>query len=603
VGGTQADVRQLEYRAGLDGVRALAVGVVVLYHGGVGAFAGGFVGVDVFFVLSGFLITSLLLHEHAVTGTIDLARFWLGRVRRLVPASLLVIAVSLLLLAVFSSADLPLLRGDAIASIFQVNNWHQVFTERSYFEAAGRPSLLQHYWSLAVEEQFYLVWPPVLLFALTRLRRPTIGLACLGVAVASVLLMRLLYDPGSDPTRIYYGTDTRAMPLLAGVLLAFVWPVMRRTRPVTGAARVALDVAGLVGLALVLAAVFEWTDYMPVVYQGGLSVLALGAVLLIASAAHPSSTVGRVLGVEPLRWIGRRSYGIYLWHWPVMAMTRADVDVRLSAGLLLALQVAATLLVADLSYRYVEMPIRRREARAKVAALLARLRTPQRRLAVGAVPVLLVAVLALLFLWPVAGPHVPGGPSASAQASAEITPGATPISATTPTPPTTATTATVPTTPADPADGPILTVGASVMLEAISALQDRLGATVDAEDSRQPEVILERLREYRDAGQLPPVVVVQTGENGPLTGDYLAQLRDVLKDVPRVVIMNLRYPGESWIDDTNEQLEQLVAGWPQATLADWRSASDDPSLLWDGTHPNERGDDVYADVIAHAIGR
>jgi len=604
--------RPLAYRPGLDGIRALAVAAVVLFHGGVEPFSGGFLGVDLFFVLSGFLITSLLLEEHARTGTVDLARFWLRRARRLLPAALLVIVVSLVAVALLSSEDLPPLRGDALASALYVNNWHQILADRSYFEAFGRPSLLLHFWSLAVEEQFYLLWPPLLLVALRFLRPASVALLALLGAVASGVLMALLFDPSHDPTRVYYGTDTRATPLLAGVALAFVWPAMRGQVNVVGrGARIDLDVMGVAGLALVLYGVFSWEALDPFLYPGGLALTALGAVLLTASASHPASHVGRALGWAPLAWLGARSYGIYLWHWPVMALTRPELDVDASMWLLVPAQLAATVALAALSYRFVEMPVRRGAAQARLRAWLGGLSVPRRRAALAAVPAALALFVAGALAWPVAPRELPvahtqsalarSAPSAAKLSASAGRSDAAPADGSTAAP-----------APARPARrkaaaaprGPVLAVGASVMLAAIGPLEHRLHARVDAAVARQPAEIVERLQAYRDAGGLPPVVVVQTGENGPLYRDDLLALKEVLRGVPRVVLVNVRSPEVSWADDTNAKLDELKSTWPQATVADWHDASDDDDLLYDdGTHPNPAGAAVYARVVRRAIAR
>jgi peptidoglycan/LPS O-acetylase OafA/YrhL len=569
----------LVYRPGLDGVRAVAVVGVLLYHGQVRRFSGGFLGVDVFFVLSGFLITSLLLNEHTVTGTVNLVRFWLGRVRRLLPAALLVIAVSLLVTAVFFRPELGRLRGDALASTLYVNNWHQILVGRSYFEHAGRPSLLQHFWSLAVEEQFYLLWPPLLLLAFTRLRRQVIAWLALCAALASALLMVLLFHSGGDQTRIYYGTDTRATPILIGVVLAFVWPAMRSTKEVNPNARRVLGVVGAVGLLGILLGMMLWTSYDPFIYHGGLLLTAFASALLVASAAHPASSVGKLLGTPPLVWIGARSYGIYLWHWPVMALTRPGVDVRASLWVLVPLQLALTLVLATLSYRYVEIPVRRGEMQLRIRSWLTALAPSQRQRVLAATPALLAFFVIAIAVLPAQARHVPVGPTASAAARA------------------------APAIHATRHERQVLAVGASVMLQAHTALEHRIHIKIDAADSRQPDTILDRLKAYRAHNALPPVVVVQTGENSPLTDHDLRALKDVLSGVPHVVIVNLRYAGADWIDSTNTQLAQLVAGWPQATLADWNAASSDPTLLWDGAHPNERGQRVYAETIAKAVDR
>ena len=232
----------LPYVAALDGIRAVAVAGVVLYHAGARWLPGGFLGVDLFFVLSGFLITSLLLAEREATGRIDLPAFWARRARRLLPAAFLVIALSVLAVAILSPGDLPSTRADAIASFLYVNNWHQILADQSYFQAFARPSLLRHLWSLAVEEQFYLLWPLVMGICVAVLGRRRTTIVTLVLAVASSGLMAVLFTPGRDPSRVYYGTDTHATGLLIGALLAFAWPLsreaVRRTR-VT-----ALDAAG-----------------------------------------------------------------------------------------------------------------------------------------------------------------------------------------------------------------------------------------------------------------------------------------------------------------------------------------------------------------------
>ncbi|HUZ30410.1 MAG TPA: acyltransferase family protein [Solirubrobacteraceae bacterium] len=577
----------LRYRPGLDGVRAIAVAGVLLYHGQIKLFRGGFVGVDVFFVLSGFLITSLLLHEGAVSHTIRLGRFWLARARRLLPAALLVVIVSVVVIALFFRSDLRQLRGDALASVFYFNNWHQILAHRSYFEHFARPSLLQHFWSLSVEEQFYLVWPPVLLLLLRwRVRRGQIALGALVLALTSAVLMAVLFNGTVDHTRIYFGTDTHATPILLGVALACCWPTMQEVARIRPPAQRTLDLVGAAGVVLVLVTMTAWPDYSPFVYRGGLVIAALGAALLIASASHPGTRTGRVLGSAPLVWIGKRSYGVYLWHWPIMALTRPNLDVQMPLVVLVALQAALTVVLAAASYRYLEMPIRRGELQARLRAWRQRA-SPRGRLALGAgVPVAIGGFVAVIALLPTAAAPAPAGASATLaaqQAPAAIAPAA----------------------PARQASGrpqgPILMVGASVMLQAKDQLQSLLHPRLDAVDSRQPDVILQRLQGYRDSHALPPTVVVQTGENSPLEAGYLNKLRAVLSGVPHVIIMTLRYEGAGWIDDTNAQLVQFVSTWPTATLADWNSASSDPSLLWDGAHPDPKGQEVYAQVVKHAI--
>ena len=354
--------RGLPYVAGLDGVRAIAVAGVLLYHGGVAKFSGGFLGVDVFFVLSGFLITSLLLSERARRGHIDLAAFWLRRARRLLPAAFLVVGVCTLVVAVFYPSLLPRARGDAIASFFYVNNWHQAFAHESYFAALGRPPMLQHLWSLAVEEQFYLVWPIVLALCLNRLGRWPTALVTIIGAGASALAMGLLFQLGHDPSRVYYGTDTHASGLLVGALLACLAPLGGRRPAPTRGRGLFLDFLGVAALIAIFAAMTSWHDYDPAVYRGGLLLFAVAVALLLLVLTDPAAHIGAVLGVAPMRWIGQRSYGIYLWHWPVMVLTRPGIDLHWNRWVLVPAQIGVAVLLAAASYRWVEMPVRRGDA-------------------------------------------------------------------------------------------------------------------------------------------------------------------------------------------------------------------------------------------------
>jgi peptidoglycan/LPS O-acetylase OafA/YrhL len=298
-------IPDLPYVPGLDGVRALAVAAVLLYHGGVSWMSGGFLGVDVFFVLSGYLITSLLLAQYRRDGRIDLRRFWIGRARRLLPAAILVIVVCLVFEALFLPGDVRTLRVDAIASALYVNNWHQILAGHSYFAAFGRPSLLQHYWSLSVEEQFYFVWPLVLMGGLALGRRRWVVVGAVVAVVVSAGLMAVLYKGGTDPSRVYYGTDTRAAPLMIGAILAFSWPLGRMTARTGRGARVVLDAVTIPALVALLLMMRGWHDYDPFLYRGGFLIAAVVAAAVIAGAAHPACSLAHMLSLRPLRWIGQ----------------------------------------------------------------------------------------------------------------------------------------------------------------------------------------------------------------------------------------------------------------------------------------------------------
>ena len=347
------------YLPGIDAMRALAVLAVFLYHAGVGWMPGGFLGVDVFFVISGYLITSLLLREFRRGGHVRLGRFWLRRARRLLPAVGVLIAVTMVLAAIFEPSRIDELRGDALASLAYFANWHFVLADVSYFEQFQRPSLFTHLWSLSVEEQFYLFWPLLFAAGMKLFGRTRLLLGVLAGALASVALAWILFDPGGDASRVYYGTDTHAVGLLAGVALALLWSPVELRRHHSGPwVGPILDAVGVLALAYIVLSFLRVHDYDLALWHGGYLWLALATALLLATLAHPAARLGTLLGQAPVLWLGLRSYSFYLWHYPVLMLTRPGVDVSLPRGILIPLQLLAVLALADLSYRFVELPFR-----------------------------------------------------------------------------------------------------------------------------------------------------------------------------------------------------------------------------------------------------
>jgi peptidoglycan/LPS O-acetylase OafA/YrhL len=569
----------IAYRPGLDGLRALAVIAVFLYHSRIDWMPGGFLGVDLFFVLSGYLITSLLLVEWEARNRIDLRRFWLRRARRLFPALVVVVLAALILGAIFARGDLARTRGDAISSLFYYTNWHLVLANHSYFVRMGSPSLLQHLWSLAVEEQFYLIWPLLLVPGLVLVGRKRLPLLIVAGIAGSAALMWLLYKP-TDPSRVYYGTDTRAFLLLMGILLALVWPAierMRRSLPLLEL----LGVAALVGSVLLFR---QMQDFNPTLYRGGDVAAAFCFAVLIAAVAHPMTGLGRALGVAPLRWLGERSYGIYLWHWLVIALMRPGVDISWTGPGVVVAQAAIVLSAATLSFRYVEQPIRTGSLQRRLAQHPRRLRLEL----VGGGAIGLVASFAILFVIPKALNPVSGyvnpQPVRAAVKPSHRQPVADKQKKLSPLPP-----------------GRILALGDSVMLDCKRQLRGALlhRVRIDATVGRQIDGTIKDLDRLRRHHRLPKTIVLQVGNNGPLWFHDLVNLRHALRGVPEVVVVNVRNT-TSWQDESNQALVDWLRGWPAAHLADWYGSSTN-KMLSDGTHPWPYGCTIYARMISKTL--
>lgn len=351
------------YIASLDGLRALAVIAVICYHLDLKFALGGLLGVTVFFVLSGYLITGLLMAELEETGTVNLPQFWLRRVRRLFPAIVLVVVVVTALCVLFNHPLLTKLRPDVGPSLFWFQNWWYVFRGLSYFESLGDPSPLTHFWSLAIEEQFYLVWP-ILLLLVSKLgaSKTVIRRGCLALAVISAALMWVLYNPLEDPTRVYYGTDTRACSLLIGAWLSLFWPgqalTEQGTRNVPSRTINLLDVIGVLSLAGIICMMAFIDGFSGFMYHGGIVICSVLTAVLIAVLVHPRSRLAKFASLKPFVWIGQRSYGIYLWHYPVILLLKPLNGPGDYTWWFVLAVFAITFTVSALSYTFVENPIR-----------------------------------------------------------------------------------------------------------------------------------------------------------------------------------------------------------------------------------------------------
>jgi peptidoglycan/LPS O-acetylase OafA/YrhL/lysophospholipase L1-like esterase len=565
---------------------------VFLYHAGVGWMPGGFLGVDLFFVISGFLITSLLLREFRRGGHVDLGRFWLRRAKRLLPAVGVMIATTMVVAAIVEPDRIDALRGDAFASLAYFANWHFIFTEQSYFEQFQRPSLFTHLWSLSVEEQFYLLWPLAFAAGMKLFGRGRLLIGVLAGALGSVALAWILFDPGGDASRVYYGTDTHAVGLLAGVALVLVWsPIELRRRRFGPLVGPILDAVGVLALAYVILSFLRVHDYDLSLWHGGYLWLALVTAALVAVLAHPAARLGTLLGQPPLLWLGLRSYSFYLWHWPVLALTRPGIDVELPTEVLVPLQLAAVLVLADLSYRFVELPFR---GRTRWPAL------PDDWLRVGR-PALLVAVLAIVAVvgW--------SGLFAGSDRQLEVAAASTATSATVRSEP-------PPPRPAHRAQGPpgrnarplrILALGDSVMVGARDGLAARLGPgfSMSAKIGRQADEFVAIVQRLRRQGHSPDAMIIQMGNNGPLYGEDMEAIQKATSEVGELYLINDRAP-VSWVEESNHAIAEAGRDWPHTTVIDWKAASESRGgLLWDGIHLTPAGAGVYARLVAAAVER
>jgi len=348
------------YIAGLDGLRALAIIAVIAYHLDISRISGGFLGVDIFFVLSGYLVTNLLIERRRDRHRLDLSGFWVRRFRRLFPALIVMLMVVVAWATLFDRSMLQSLRGDVGSAIVYANNWRLIFHQVSYFEQYSTPAPLIHLWSLSVEGQFYIIWPLLLTLGLRFTpKRIQMVLITLSLALASMLAMILLYQPGSDPSRVYYGTDTRVFALLIGATLALMLPSQGIITNPSRRTRLSFEWIGWLGLAAIVTLLLQANEFDDFLYRGGFMLAAISTAMVIIALIHPFTWVSKLFSLKPLRWIGMRSYGIYLWHYPIITLSRPSVNTGAYNWKLALIQVAASVILASMSYKYVEEPIRR----------------------------------------------------------------------------------------------------------------------------------------------------------------------------------------------------------------------------------------------------
>ena len=582
-----ATKRGIQHIPAIDGLRAIAVTAVIFYHLGFAWIPGGFLGVDLFFVISGYVITRLLLDSIARSGGLDLRGFYKARARRLLPPMVFMIVVTAFYISIWAQDSVKRFLTDTPFSLSGLMNWWLVAKEQDYFEAIGRPPLLQHTWSLAVETQFYLVWPVLLLIILKRFGKKVIPVAALAIALISgtaLFLVSLQLDASSSVSHVYFGTDTHSIGLFLGAALAVSWIPQNFKSEVSNKAQNFIDFIGVFGLVGILGSFLLIDESSPTAYKIAFPLAAVFGAAIITSIVHPASRFAPILQNRVLLWIGERSYAIYLWHWVVFQITRPRVDIDGQDWALIALRILVVLALADISLKLVELPIRSGKVEYWFKGMkyrTASVRKRQKIAVISSVSVLLLSLTALSSVAVVSSNRSAAEFQESLQIEVVITP---PVSEVT-----------------DRAETIWLT-GDSVILGIRTALSEiRPLLVVNARVGRAaPELLQEMTRDLEKAAG--STVVMDLGNNDLLNEDTVRAIFELAKESPRVVVVNTAVP-RPYRDANNELVAELAAQYSNVKVVDWNAISDGHPEYFapDGVHLVPTGVSAYVMAIDEAL--
>lgn len=632
--GPPANTSGLGYLPGLDGLRAIAVVAVMIYHANHTWLEGGYLGVEVFFVISGYLITMLLIREKETKGRISLGGFWLRRAKRLLPALFAMLTGLGLYMAASQHLSRGRTRGDFVAGLTYVSNWYQIYVGQGYgAKTAFVP--LRHLWSLAVEEQYYLLWPLVMVAVLAGGRKRLFKAARVffGVAVLVTLVMAVLFQSGdidnieqcavhaegywqmfgrciSANDALYLSTITRSGGLLLGAFFAVFWrPYTIIRGPLRSKAPI-LDGIALVGVAgLILSFVFMWLQqpgeqwgqvFNPVLFRGGMFLIGILTLMVVAAVTHPATLTTKALGNPVLTWVGTRSYGLYLYHWPLYQIIRQEAGVQLTLWQFV-LAMALTVVISELSYRFLEMPIRRGAIGHFMHSIRGGRFQPVSLAPAG------LAVLAMLVVAVNIGVAANTcGNTVECATSVAAPPDTTPTAA-----PATTFSAGPTTTLAPGATTALATnqkpyaVGESLMFEAQAPLRKR-GFRVDGEKSRAPKQIIEVLEKLKAKNEIPSRLVLQVGTNGIVTEADWDKMLSYAPEGTTVYVLTVRNPGAKFVDPNNERIRDLPSRKNNVKVIDWNKESDKvkASLCHDGVHLSchKEAMNFFIDLLAKSVG-
>jgi len=575
--------RGIQYIPAIDGLRAVAVIAVMFYHLGFTWIPGGFLGVDLFFVISGYVITRLLLDSIAQSGGLDLRGFYIARARRLLPALIFMLVSTTIAIGIWAPDTIKRLLIDTPFSMSGTMNWWLVAHHQDYFESIGRPPLLQHTWSLAVEAQFYLIWPLILYFILKQFGKKHIPLASLAIAAASgitLLLVSFSLDASnaSKVSHVYFGTDTHSIGLFLGAALAVSWIPQNFTTQVSKKAQDFIDGVGFIGFIGILAAFLFIDETQPTLYKIAFPLAGVCGAAIIMSVVHPASRFAPVLQNPVFLWIGERSYAIYLWHWVIFQVTRPSVDLAGKEWALYALRILIVLALSDISLRYVELPIRRGVIQYWWKGLKYRTkkeRTQQTR----TFSLVTVIVLLLATVVSVRAIGIANDQRQRLEDSLTSTPAAITEVVT---------------------DG-LWVTGDSVIL----GIRSKLGQThpisiMNARIGRQaPELLTVMLQDKNQAANA--TVIFDLGNNNALTREQTVAIFETVKDQPRIIVVNTAVP-RPWREGNNSLIAAVASQYSNVTVIDWNAISEGHPEYFapDGVHLVPTGVDVYvAEILKH----
>lgn len=576
------------YIAPIDGLRGIAVIAVLLYHLGISWIPGGFLGVDLFFVISGYVITRLILDSIDRSSALDLRAFYFNRLRRLVPALVFMVTLTAMFIGVWAPETVRRFLKDLPYVFSGSMNWSLVSRQQDYFESIGRPPLLQHTWSLGVEAQFYLIWPLVLLFILKYFGKkniPIVSLIAAGASGIALFLYSLKLDSESQGSvsHIYFGTDTHSLGLFLGSALAVSWIPQNLSKVISKRAQDFVDGVGVVGFLGLLTTFLFINETDPTLYKLAFPLAGIFGCATLMSVVHPASRFAPILSYKPFLWIGERSYGIYLWHWVIFQVTRPSIDIAGKPWALYTLRILIVFALADISLRWIEIPVRRGNVELWFRGM--KYRTPNVRLR-QRLTVLLTAVSIIAAATAISVNALSVADTRAAQEAKRVQE-LSEISQ-------------APTTPS--AEPGLWVTGDSVILGIRSALEKyRHIELINARVGRQlPELIEVAGNDQTHAAN--SIVIFNVGNNNKITESTFVEMMNIVKNQPQIIVINTAVP-RPWRATNNEIVRSVLLRYPNSTLIDWAVISQNHPEFFasDGVHLNPPGANAYVSAILEKL--